>query len=306
MPQPSSTPAYPGTGRQAHDPLPPAELGPQEARRQIAELHRIGRKYHLIPGPDGLEMDELAGLQLRPGARVAKRTLDIVLGSILALLAVPLVLVSAMAISVSLRTKPFFVQRRIGQLGHEFTILKIRTLPTSVPSYGNKHELGVETMKLPFLARLLRNAHLDELPQLFLVPIGKMSLVGPRPCQPVSIEPVPSHVELMRTAVPQGCTGVWQISRDGGGLASASPELDEFYLHNASVRLDLWILVRTVGYVLGLAKPITTADVPRWVVGRGLVSGNARLTGVPVGTTEISLAGPQPGRRPQAAAETAD
>src|SRR4051794_4499833 len=59
MPQPSSTPGYPGTGQQPHDPLPPAELGSQEARRQIAELHRIGLKYHLIPDADGLEIDEL-------------------------------------------------------------------------------------------------------------------------------------------------------------------------------------------------------------------------------------------------------
>lgn len=263
-------------------PVTPSEgtpsTGPQtasaadEAQRQIAALHRVGLQYGLIPSPATGGPDEIDRFRPRRSARAAKRGLDIALGTLLAVLAIPVVALSAVVVAVSLQTQPFFFQRRIGELGREFTILKIRTLPRSVPSYGNKHELHVDEMPLPFFARLLRRTHLDELPQLFLVPLGRMSLVGPRPCQPVSVEPVSPHVELMRTAIPQGCTGVWQISSDSGGLASGAPELDEFYLRHASLRLDVWILARTVGYVLGMAKPITTRDIPRWVLGRGLVA----------------------------------
>src|SRR5436305_13174900 len=101
----------------------------------------------------------------RPGvlaAATTKRTFDLVVGTILCVLAAPLVLVFAVAVAISLRAWPFFVQQRPGWRGHTLTMVKLRTLPTSTHPYMHKDELGIATMKLPLLCRLLRRSHLDE------------------------------------------------------------------------------------------------------------------------------------------------
>jgi len=148
----------------------------------------------------------------------------------------------------------------------------LRTLPTSVPSCANKHELGLDAMKLPLVARALRGSHLDELPQLFLVPLGRMSIVGPRPRLPDGVENVDPLIDALRSSIRPGCTGVWQISSESDGVASGSPRLDSFYLQHAGLRLDCWILARTLLYVTGLAKGITLRDIPQWARGSGLIA----------------------------------
>ena len=215
---------------------------------------------------------EVPTIPLRPRAVRAKRIFDIVLGTVLSLLALPAVLIFAVALGISLRAWPLFIQRRPGQNGKDFPILKLRTLPTSVPSCANKHELALDSMPLPIVARLLRGTHLDELPQLFLVPLGRMSLVGPRPRLPDGVENVDPLIDSMRTTIRPGCSGVWQISSESDGVASGSPRLDSFYLQHASIRLDIWILARTLLYMTGIVAGITLDDIPQWVRGQGLIA----------------------------------
>jgi hypothetical protein len=81
---------------------------------------------------------------------------------------------------------------------------------------------------------------------------------------PDIFEPVTAPYGTERVQVPQGCTGLWQISTDKYGLPSDSPEYDLFYVANHSVRLDLWILWRTVAHGLHLTKLITLDDIPAW------------------------------------------
>jgi lipopolysaccharide/colanic/teichoic acid biosynthesis glycosyltransferase len=201
----------------------------------------------------------------------SKRTLDLTLGAVLALVALPLIVVLALGVALELRTWPFFTQQRPGFRGGSFTIVKLRTLPRSTPRYASKLDLEIARMPLPPLCRLLRRSHLDELPQLLLVPLGTMSLVGPRPRQPDEVESVDPVFDRLRSSVRPGCTGLWQVGTAAELLINGAPTFDLFYLRHACLRLDLWLLVRTVPFMLRLARPIDVHEVPRWVRGAGLV-----------------------------------
>jgi lipopolysaccharide/colanic/teichoic acid biosynthesis glycosyltransferase len=201
---------------------------------------------------------------------VRKRLLDVVLGTVLAVAALPVILFLAVGVAVSLRAWPFFAHTRPGWRGRPVWVVKLRTLPPSTPRYADKDVLGLTEMPLPWLCRLLRRSHLDELPQLFSVVAGQMSLVGPRPRQPIEADELPRSFDQARTSIRPGCTGLWQLSEAAGGNLNSASRFDVFYLVHASVRLDLWIVCRTVGWVLGLARPIDLADIPRWLCGPGL------------------------------------
>jgi lipopolysaccharide/colanic/teichoic acid biosynthesis glycosyltransferase len=195
-----------------------------------------------------------------PAARRRKRALDLVLGTVLALLAAPVILLLALVSACALRTSPFFVQRRPGTGDSDFRIVKLRTLPKSFPHQAVKPELSGSP--IPRFGAWLRRTHLDELPQLFEVVAGRMSLVGPRPRLSDDVERVDPGYDRLRRTVPPGCSGLWQISVVGDGTATGGPAYDLFYLRNVSVRLDLWILVRTMGQLLGLAPRVALGDVP--------------------------------------------
>ena len=111
-----------------------------------------------------------------------KRGVDIVVGTVLAVVALPLILVLAVGAAVTLRAWPIFVQDRIGKDGRTFRLPKVRTLPPDTASSTDKYSLS--KVRIPAFGRVLRRTHLDELPQLLLVPFGLMSLVGPRPEMP--------------------------------------------------------------------------------------------------------------------------
>jgi lipopolysaccharide/colanic/teichoic acid biosynthesis glycosyltransferase len=192
--------------------------------------------------------------------QMGKRLFDIVIGTALALLALPVIVLCALGVALTLQTTPFFVQRRVGRNGQCFLFFKLRTLPTSVPRYADKYALG--DVDLPRFTRLLRQLHLDELPQLFLVPLGKMSLVGPRPEMLMLHEQLPESFAGRRTAVRPGCTGLWQIGRHADGLIGEAPVYDQFYLDNQSLKLDLWILARTFGLLTGRDTIIDLRDIP--------------------------------------------
>lgn len=194
---------------------------------------------------------------------MAKRALDLTIGTALCLLSLPLMLLGAVVSMISLRTSsPFFRQDRVGFRGERLRFPKLRTMPKSMPAYGLKTEISFD--ELPAAMRFLRRTHVDELPQLFLVMTGALSLVGPRPKMPDAVEPVDADYGTTRVKVPQGCTGLWQISVAKPFLPNDHPEYDLFYVENQSLRLDLWILWRTLGHGLGLTKLITLDDVPTW------------------------------------------
>src|SRR5205823_7969722 len=154
----------------------------------------------------------------------AKRVVDILIGSALAVCALPMIVVLAIGCAISLRTWPFFVQWRVGKNGKLFRMPKLRTLPRSAPAAVDKYELG--GVPMPRFCRILRRLHLDELPQLLMVPMGWMSLVGPRPEMPQLLDRYPSEFAAARLQVRPGCTGLWQVSESSTKLIYETPEYD--------------------------------------------------------------------------------
>jgi lipopolysaccharide/colanic/teichoic acid biosynthesis glycosyltransferase len=196
-----------------------------------------------------------------------KRVLDVVLGTVLAVVAAPLVAVLAAAAAWSLRAWPFFVQDRVGLGGRPFRMVKIRTLPASAPAYADKYAIRqVETSRF---CAWLRASHLDELPQLFLVPPGRMSLVGPRPEMATLLASFDQRFVAARCAVRPGCTGLWQLGPDSGKLIGESPRHDLLYLRYGNLRLDVWILWRTVRTLAHIGGSVELEDAPRWTGAHG-------------------------------------
>jgi lipopolysaccharide/colanic/teichoic acid biosynthesis glycosyltransferase len=187
-----------------------------------------------------------------------KRALDIVGAGLCLLLAMPLLLALVLAVRASSPGPALFRQRRVGRDGHEFMILKLRTMvegaerlrPQLIALSSGPDWLDVaHDPRVTALGRILRRTSLDELPQLLNVLRGHMSLVGPRPLPIDEDARVPEWARL-RAAVRPGLTGLWQVSgRTRLGFADML-RLDCQYARRMSLRLDLWILLRTLPAVL--------------------------------------------------------
>lgn len=194
------------------------------------------------------------------GAHVTKRALDIVASGFALLLFSPWLGLIALLIKLEDRGPILFRQIRVGQFGREFRMLKFRSMRMGAEGClqellaQNQHQVGV-TFKLkddPRITRVgkwLRKFSLDELPQLWNVFRGDMSLVGPRP-------PVPREVAMYtladrrRLAVKPGITCIWQISGRAEIDFPEQVQLDVRYIESRSLRQDILILCKTIPAVL--------------------------------------------------------
>jgi lipopolysaccharide/colanic/teichoic acid biosynthesis glycosyltransferase len=170
-----------------------------------------------------------------------KRLVDFVLAFIAILLLAPLFITSAILILFDSGSPVLFWQQRIGQGHRNFFLYKFRTLRPPFDVYGQPVP---QTERLSLVGRCLRKPRVDELPQLFSVLVGDMSLVGPRPLLP---HDQPSNTSL-RLSVRPGITGWAQIH--GGNLVTTEEKgaLDEWYIRHASLWLDLKIALLTVRF----------------------------------------------------------
>ena len=195
---------------------------------------------------------------------MTKRASDISLALFLLIPALPMMVVFAALVALAFRAQPLFRQERIGFRGERFRMIKLRTLPPGTPIDLDKY--AVAEMQLPRVAAFLRRSHLDELPQLFLVLTGKMTLVGPRPELPRLHAALPQDFARLRTSVRPGCTGLWQIGRDCVRMIGEACEYDLAYLRHRSWRLDLWVLAQTAHQMLLGWRSLGLNDVPRWAM----------------------------------------
>ena len=162
----------------------------------------------------------VAHLHLRQAELFIKRVLDVSLSFVLLLLLLPLLALVSILIKSASRGPVFFVQDRIGQFGGLFRIIKFRTmyhdLPPAIASkVARLHSSRNQTKhpddpRITRSGRWLRRASIDELPQLFNVLAGSMSLVGPRALMPETLAPYPDFA-VVRNLVRPGITGLWQI-----------------------------------------------------------------------------------------------
>ena len=166
-----------------------------------------------------------------------KSILDYSIGLLLVVLCLPIVIAIWLTIKLLFRCNPIYKQERIGQNGKLFNIIKFRTIDphTQLPSHR--------------LSTFLRKTNLDELPQLFQVLAGKLSLVGPRPH-------LAEHVALYeewqkeRLSIKPGITGLRQISTNQKLMFNEYLELDLQYIKSWSPTLDIIIIIKTIGFQL--------------------------------------------------------
>lgn len=215
-----------------------------------------------LGGVLGLELNQSL---LLPWPRVLKRTLDLVAVILGGLVILPLLLLIVVAVKCSSRGPLIYGQARLGRGAVPFTAWKFRTMrpdaagllakvlaedPALRDEWERDHKLRNDPRVTP-IGWLLRKTSLDELPQLWNVLCGDMSLVGPRP---ITAAEIPRYGELwdLYTRVRPGITGLWQVSGRNRTTYEERVGLDAFYVHNWSPWLDAVILTRTVRTVLCL------------------------------------------------------
>jgi sugar transferase EpsL len=183
-----------------------------------------------------------------------KRLLDVGLVTMTAPVWLPLVAFLTPVVSVALRGTPFFRQTRIGLNGRPFTIIKFRTMRDAHDTHG---ELLPDAARLTRFGRMLRTSSLDELPELWNVLRGDMSLVGPRPLLPEYL-PLYFARQARRHEVRPGMTGWAQVNGRNALSWDERLDLDVWYVDNQSILLDLRILFRTLRQVVygeGISAP---------------------------------------------------
>jgi Undecaprenyl-phosphate galactose phosphotransferase WbaP len=219
-------------------------------------------------GAVSLDFGGVLGLEVRhnllePSHRLTKRIMDFGLALIGGILISPFLLMVAIGLAIESRGPVFFRHVRIGKDGRKFATWKFRTMVVDADARLRRHleahpesrEEWEQNRKLKDdprttrLGRLLRRFSVDELPQLWNVLLGDMSLVGPRP---IVAEEIPNYGALFEsyTWVHPGMTGLWQVSGRSNTGYDERVRLDEYYVRNWSIWLDLHILARTIAAVL--------------------------------------------------------
>ncbi|HEY4280442.1 MAG TPA: sugar transferase [Conexibacter sp.] len=175
---------------------------------------------------------------------VAKRLIDVVLGAIGTLIGAPLVALAAAAIRLESPGHPIYTQTRVGKDGRQFQIYKLRTMVRGAEFTGAGLAIQEGDDRITRVGSFLRRTSLDELPNLWNVVRGEMSIVGPRPTVQVQVDQYTDR-QMGRLAVKPGLTGWAQINGRASLPWAQRIELDLWYVEHHSLRLDLRILART-------------------------------------------------------------
>jgi sugar transferase (PEP-CTERM system associated) len=194
------------------------------------------------------------GFTVRPATRRLKRLLDVVVAAAGLVLAAPLILLTALAIAIDSRGPILYRQVRAGELGRPFTLYKFRSMRVDAERTGARFAEENDP-RVTRVGRFIRKTRLDELPQLYNVLRGEMSMVGPRPERPVFVEQLDSQVPYFkqRLYVKPGLTGHAQVRCRYGATAEDHLEklqYDLYYIKSYSVMFDLSIILDTIKVVL--------------------------------------------------------
>jgi lipopolysaccharide/colanic/teichoic acid biosynthesis glycosyltransferase len=178
-----------------------------------------------------------------------KRTFDLVLALVGTVVSAPLIALLAAAIRLESAGHPIYRQTRVGKDGREFQIYKLRTMVSGAESIGAGLAIQEGDDRITGVGAFLRRYSLDELPNLWNVLRGEMSIVGPRPTVPVQVAQYTDR-QLRRLTVKPGITGWAQVNGRATLPWPERIELDLFYVEHRSLALDLKILARSARLVL--------------------------------------------------------
>lgn len=177
-----------------------------------------------------------------------KRFCDLAGSLFLLTLALPLFPLLSLAVKLDSPGPVFFRHDRVGRYGKHFVLWKFRSMKVDVSQYSNSPRSAAD-VRLTRVGRLIRRLSLDELPQLFNVVKGDMSLVGPRPEMPFLVEQFHQACSERLTVRP-GITGLWQISPARASQIHENLQYDLHYIRNRNLVLDFVILLRTIAAVI--------------------------------------------------------
>ena len=245
-----------------------------ELLRTIRELRKLDVQIDVVPrlfeivGPkagihafEGLPLVGLAPARISPSSRLLKRALDYIVALAMLILLAPLMALIAVCVRLDSPGKVLFRQRRLGRDMRPFTVLKFRTMRVDTDQEEHRRYVASITTNaaapnrnglykldrsdsVTRVGRLLRKTSLDELPQLFNILSGEMSLVGPRPCLDYELEGFAEH-HFERFLVPPGLTGLWQVTARARSTFGEALDMDVEYVRGWSLSLDLHLLLKT-------------------------------------------------------------
>ena len=191
-----------------------------------------------------------------------RRAFDVAVAACGLLAAAPFLLVAVIAIRLESAGSPIYRQRRVGQGGREFDVVKLRTMVSGAERLGAGLAISEGDTRITRVGRLLRRTSLDEVPNLVNVLRGEMAIIGPRPTVPVQVQQYDAR-QRGRLAVRPGITGWAQVNGRAELPWSERIELDLWYIEHRSWALDLKILWRSVRIVFG-GDGLYRGDGPAW------------------------------------------
>lgn len=232
-----------------------------ECRVRGVLVHDLSAFYERVRGEVPIESLKASWLIYGDGfvqnamRTFVKRTFDMALAVILLLLALPVMLLAAIAIFLESGAPIFLWQERVGRGGRSFLCVKFRSMRIDAEGDGVARWASANDSRITRVGRLLRKLRIDELPQLFNVLSGEMSLVGPRPERPPFVADLKERIRFydLRHSIKPGVTGWAQIRYPyGSSVEDAQRKLqyDLYYVKNHSLALDVLVLMETVRVVL--------------------------------------------------------
>ena len=235
----------------------------------VPDLFALSFTGASLDGFGGIPLVDLGHQGLSPTQLILKRYFDVAAVIVILTLSLPLLVLLALMIKLDSRGPVLFSQPRVGRFGEMFSMYKFRSMATN--ANAQDHELHVRrlirdnvqpkdgaSLKLPSdpritrVGRMIRKLSIDELPQLFNVLRGEMSLVGPRPPLPYEVEEYQTW-HKKRLEVPPGITGLWQVTARNQVSFDEMVRLDLEYIQSQSLWMDIQLLLRTPWSII-LAK----------------------------------------------------